>query len=167
LAKRELDMVIAISRGPADRFVVRRIMRVGFIIAAAPTHPLALNRRVTLDDLARHRFTGGLTLRLSPENRPAYYGGLNVAFDHLYTAGDIDALIPLAIEGQTTILLPAPRAQPHIEAGDLVALDLGTFRPVSYFAMTTLATSASPIVNTLIREAQAVGRELLGGGEES
>lgn len=162
LNRRELDLVIVVNRGPADRFATKRIMRVDWVVAASPAHPLASKSDLTLSDLARHRFVGGLTLRLSPENRPAYYSTLNVTFDHLYTVGDLDGMLPLALEGLATILMPGPMAAPYIDRGELVTLDLNIFQPVSFYALMAPAAEASPIVATLIREAQAIGREIVG-----
>jgi DNA-binding transcriptional LysR family regulator len=153
LRTREIDIAIC-AVGGDDRMkdlIVSEIFTARPVAVASPTHPLVRERPVSVERFlqfpsAGPRIKGVLrnTLQRPDEREPFTQ----------YDSNDYDALIPLALEGLATLIAPDFVTRPYVESGALVPLDL-ELASVAYGAITNELNSASPIVQEIIRRAQA------------
>jgi DNA-binding transcriptional LysR family regulator len=117
LAKREADLAIFASL-PAG-FLGETLMRVRFVMAAHPEHPLhKLGRKLTARDFRPHRH---LVLR---ETSPARTGELSMRAMQRWTVGQFSTLIEAARDGYGFAWLPEDKIRPELRAGTLKPLPL-------------------------------------------
>jgi DNA-binding transcriptional LysR family regulator len=160
LRARELDLAICgqidmdLSRG----LVAAPLFTMVPIAVASPHHPLAQERGISRRRFAQFPSAGTRASGVSN----AMMLGLAEEFGdfHRYDSNDFNALLPLAIAGCATLIVPPEIAKPHIDAGALVPLDVDIGFEVPFVAVTTQVNSDAPIVRQIIGLARALG----GGG---
>jgi len=159
LDARELDVVFC-GEAPTDptgnSYAVETILEVPAVFVASPDHPLANERGITLERLAQFRCGGSQ----SPQSSNARVTG--VESDNLgwYTASHYEILMPLVLSGDLLLLAPTFVAQPYLEAGEVVILDLRWRRIVQVHFAATRAASYSPIVREIREHARAICGQL-------
>lgn len=151
---RELDLVLCGATGPTS-FAYVEALRAEVILVAAPSHPLASQVRVTVDQLARYPCAGANTPGFTASSilaRPAAGDTLDA-----YTASDFKALLPIVLAGHATLIAPSFFVQEALRAGDLVRLDLDWSGFISFGCYTTQAASYAPILTRISDYAVELG----------
>ena len=154
---RELDLVLCGDSAPSSLSYVEAL-RAEVIFVASPTHPLASERRISIDRLAEFPCAG--------PNIPGYtaseFLGRASAADTLdaYTTNDFEAVMPLVYAGHATLMAPSFFVQRAIRAGELVRLDVDWTGSTSFGCYTTHAASFSPILAKITRYAVELGEAI-------
>lgn len=158
VAARELDVAISAMAAKAalESLIVTEIFTTDAAAVAAPGHPLAGRRSISRDLFATFP-ASGLTLE---ELGNAEVLGVAPGRIDQYMANDYDALLPLVLEGLSTVIAPWFLVRRHVEAGALVRLDFTWRFRISYAAIATRAAAYSPIITKLIRDAAEIGRAM-------
>jgi DNA-binding transcriptional LysR family regulator len=117
LTRGEADLAI-FNSVPAG-FFGETLMRIRFVLAAHPEHPLhKLGRKLTPRDFRAHRH---LVLR---ETSPLRASELSMRTTQRWTVGQFSTLIEAARDGFGFAWLPEEKIRPELEAGTLKALPL-------------------------------------------
>ena len=157
LGARELDVVFC-SDTPDDpsAFAIEPIFHAPGIFVASPSHPLASERRISAARLAQFKCAGSR----SPGSSNARF--LDYESDNLgmYTASHYEVLLPLVLAGSAVLLAPGFVAQPYLEAGELVILDVQSRIEAKFHCIATRAASFSPIVAEIRDHAREIGTQL-------
>jgi DNA-binding transcriptional LysR family regulator len=157
LEARELDVVFT-GQAPSDGslYAVEVMLEIPAVFVASPSHPLATERDISIERLSEFRCGG------SQSPRSSNTGVMGFESDNLgwYTASHYEILMPLVLSGHTALLAPTFVAQPYLEAGEVVILDLQWSHEVKVHFVTTRAASFSPIVREIREHARAIGRQL-------
>lgn len=160
LMNRELDLIVCAPDAELAHsgLVVTEVLTTRVVAVAHPDHPLASERGISRERFAE--FPSGGTSAQKYTNVTI----LGEAAGNLekYVANDYDALWPVVLMGRATLLVPAFVAQPYIASGQVVEVDLQWAFEVSFAAITTRATHASPLISKLIACARDVGATLSG-----
>ena len=159
LDARELDVVFcsSVSSGPAaSAHVVHTILEAPAIFVASPSHPLASERRISIQRLAQFK-CGGSPSPGSSNARLLGYESENLG---KYTASHYDLLLPLALSGDAVLVAPSFVVQPYLEAGEMVILDVQWRYDVKFHFVATRAASFSPIVAEIREHTQAICDQL-------
>jgi DNA-binding transcriptional LysR family regulator len=160
LKARELDLAICgqIDMDLGRGLVAEPLFSMVPIAVASPRHPLAQEQAISPERFAQFPSAG---TRASGVSNAMMLGLAEDRGDfHRYDANDFNALLPLAIAGCATLIVPPMIAQPHLESGALVKLDINVPFEVPFVAVTTQVNSDAPIVRRIIGLARALG----GGG---
>jgi DNA-binding transcriptional LysR family regulator len=163
LAKREADLAI-FAMLPAG-FLGETLMRVRFVMAAHPDHPLhKLGRKLTPRDFRPYRH---LVVR---ETSPARTGELSMRATQRWTVGQFSTLIQAANAGYGFAWLPEDKIRPELQAGTLkpLPLEAGSERYADLYLVFADREHAGPGTMRLaeiIRE--AVGSECLNAAHPS
>lgn len=158
LESRDLDVVFTgQTPGPSGTaYVIEEIVDAPSVVVASPSHPLAKERGISIERLADFKSGGALSPGSSNANRMQFESeNLGV-----YTASHYDLLLPLVVSGDITLFLPAFVAQPYLQAGQMVVLDLDWRYAQKYHLVTTRGASYSPIVKEISERARMIGRQL-------
>lgn len=151
---RELDLVLC-GASPPGALAYVEALRAEVIFVAAPTHPFASERGISIDRLAELPCAGpntpGSTVSVFL-GRPSDTKTLDA-----YTANDYDALMPLVLAGHAALMAPALFVQQALRAGALVRLDVSWTATTSWGCYTTQAVSYSPILHKITRSAVELG----------
>lgn len=155
---RELDLVVCRPPATPTALTYVEALRAELIFVGAPTHPLASERGISTDRLAEFPCAGpnsaGLTVSAFL-GQPAASETLDA-----YTANDYEALMPLVLAGRTTLLAPSFFVQQELAAGRLARLDVDWAGETSFGCYTTQASSFSPILAEITRDAVELGRAI-------
>jgi DNA-binding transcriptional LysR family regulator len=154
---RELDLVMCAASTPGVLAYVEAL-RAEVIFAGSPTHPLASERRISVDRLAEYPCAGPNT----PGYKASEFLGRPSATETLdaYTANDFEALMPLVYAGHATLIAPSFFVQRALRAGELVRLDVDWTGTTSFGCYTTRATGFSPILAEVTRYAVGLGEAI-------
>ncbi len=157
LNARELDVVFT-GQAPADPsvYAVQSILKTPAVFVASPAHPLANERDISIARLAEFRCGGSQ----SPGSSNVRIMGQESENLGMYTASHYDLLLPLVVRGDAVLLAPAFVVQPHLEAGEMVILDVQLRYDQGFNFVTTRAASLSPIIREIRADAQEIGRRL-------
>lgn len=151
---RELDLVLCGASEPGPLTYVEAL-RAEVIFVGSPTHPLASERRISLDRLAELPCAGPNTPGYTASTllgRPSDRETLDA-----YTANDFEALMPLVRAGHATLMTPSFLVQPALSAGELVRFDVDWTGATAFGCYTTHAASFSPILAKITRYAVELG----------
>src|SRR6185436_18855167 len=132
------------------------ILEVPAVFVASPDHPLANERGIALERQAQFRCGGSQ----SPQSSNARVTGFESDNLGWYTASHYEILMPLVLSGDLLLLAPTFVAQPYLEAGEVVILDLRWRRIVQVHFAATRAASYSPIVREIREHARAICSQL-------
>jgi DNA-binding transcriptional LysR family regulator len=154
---RELDVALCAGATPSSLVGVEAL-RAEVIFVASPTHPLASERRVSIDRLAEFPCAGpnvpGFTVS-------ALLGRASAANTlEAYTANDFDALMPLVHAGHAALVAPSFYVQKALRSGELVRLDVAWTGATTFSCHTTHAASFSPILTKITRYAVDLGEAM-------
>ena len=157
LESRDLDIVFT-GQAPTDHsaYVVEVILDTPAVFVASPSHPLASERSISVERLAQFRSGGSQ----SPASSNARLMGIESENLTWYTASHYEILLPLVLNGDAVLLTPAFVAQPYLQAGTMVILDVQWTYTQKFHFVTTRAASFSPIVREIQDHARAVGAQL-------
>jgi DNA-binding transcriptional LysR family regulator len=154
---RELDLVLSTASGAGSLAYVEAL-RTEVILVASPTHPLASERRISIDRLAEFPCAGpnlpGYTAS-GLLGRPSASATLDA-----YLANDFEALMPLARAGHAALIVPSFFVQRALHAGELVRLDVAWRGDTAFGCYTTRAASFSPILAKITRYAVELGEAI-------
>jgi DNA-binding transcriptional LysR family regulator len=158
LGRRELDIVFCALNPQVEdpRFTVTDVLNCRGVAVASPDHPLAGLDHVSAEAFAQHKSAGST----APFDNPSILGqspGDNLTF---FTANHHSVFIPAAIAGKVTLVALSHIVQPYLKAGSLVRLNLNLDFNLSLVAVTTRASSYSPVISRLIRRARDIGQRL-------
>jgi DNA-binding transcriptional LysR family regulator len=158
LSTRELDLVFCALSSDVDdrRFVVSETLRFRGIAVASPSHPLAGNSRISVEEFSKYKSAGST----GSLNNASLLGVEKDDLLSFYTASNYDALLPIVVSCGATLLAPDFVVRPYLQSERLVQLDIDREFVVSMGAVTTRAASHSPILNSIIGHARAVGDRL-------
>lgn len=158
LEARELDVAFtAQTPDPSDTaYVIEVIVEAPSVFVVSPSHPLAKERNIPIARLAEFKCGGAL----SPGSSNARRLGFDSENLGIYTASHYDLLIPLVLSGELALLAPAFVVHPHLQAGEMVVLDLQWRYDQKYHLVTTRGASYSPIVREIREFACVIGRQL-------
>lgn len=158
LQSRDLDVVLVAQ--PPDTgetaFVVEVIADAPSVFVASPSHPLAQERKISIERLAQFKCGGALASSSSNARRVGFESE-NLG---IYTASHYDLLLPLVVRGDLALFAPSFLVEPYVRAGQLVALDLDWQYDQKYHLVTTRGASYSPIVREIREQARVIGRQL-------
>ena len=158
LESRDLDLVFT-GQAPdpaGGAYVVELILETPGVWVASPSHPLAAERGISISRLADFK-SGGSQSPGSSNARLMGYESENLGW---YTASHYEILLPLVLSGDAILLTPAFVAQPYLEAGEMVVLDVQWRHDSKFHFVTTRAASFSPIVMEIREQARAIGAQL-------
>lgn len=157
LDARELDVVFT-GQAPADGsvYAVESILETPAVFVASPSHPLAMERDISVARLAQFRCGGSQ----SPGSSNASFVGIESENLGWYTASHYEILLPLVLGGEAALLAPAFVVQPYLQAGEMVILDVQWRYTSKFHFVTTRAASFSPIVREIREQARAIGARL-------
>ena len=161
LQARELDLIFCVRDQAVDDAGVRvtPVLSTFAVLLAAPTHPLARERRLTTARFLQFPHAGprnayfALHALLEPGEQEAIAAG--------YETTDFELFLPLALSGATTIGLPAFAAAPYVASGALKVLDLPIGGPVEYAGITTAAAGTSPIIREALQDGVRIGAAMM------
>jgi DNA-binding transcriptional LysR family regulator len=151
---RELDLVLCTASAPSSLAYVEAL-RANVIFVASPTHPLASERRISVERLAEFPCAG--------PNIPGFtaseFLGRASASDTLdaYTTNDFEAVMPLVRAGHAALIAPSFCVQRDLRSGELVRLDVDWTGRAVFGCYTTHAASFSPILAKITRQAVEIG----------
>ena len=158
LEARELDVVFmgnAPTSSPGD-YVVELILEAPSVFVANASHPLAMERDISVARLAEFR-CGGSPSPGSSNTRLLGFESENLG---KYTASHYDLLLPLVLSGDALLLAPIFLVQGYVEAGEMVVLDVRRRIDAKFYFVATRAASFSPIVREVREHARAIGAQL-------
>jgi DNA-binding transcriptional LysR family regulator len=155
LEARDLDVVITGQNPPAP-YIRETIFETPTILVASPSHPLANERNISVARLAEFK-CGGSQSQGSSNTRLLGLESENLS---MYTASHYELLLPLVLSGDTVLLAPTFVAQPYLEAGEMVVLDVQWRFDAKFHFVTTRAASFSPIVKEIHEHAREIGQQL-------
>jgi DNA-binding transcriptional LysR family regulator len=158
LEERELDVVFTHSRPdlPENAYVVEVVVEAPAVCVASPSHPLAKERDISIARLAQFKCGGALT----PASSSARLLGFESENFGIYTASHYDLLVPLVLSGDITLLLPSFFAQPYLQSGEMVVLDVDWRHEAKFHLVTPRGASYSPIVREIRERSHEIGRLL-------
>ncbi|HEY9217215.1 MAG TPA: LysR family transcriptional regulator [Phenylobacterium sp.] len=157
---RVLDLVLCAAVQPTSLTYVE-ILREEIAIVASPDHPLAAERRISVDRLAEFPCAGPDV----PGQTASALLGRPMAADLLdaYTTNDLDGVLPIVRAGHATLIAPLFYVQGGLSSGELVRLDVVWEGAISFGCHTTPAASYSPILAKVTRYAVELSGALQGG----
>jgi DNA-binding transcriptional LysR family regulator len=156
LKSRELDLIICAMGDDvvAPDLVATEVFITRAVVVARPDHPLANERQVSMERLADFPAAGS-------SNNAALLGWPPDRGQPLqYQSSAAEPLIELALSGRATLICPLFVAQPYLADGRLKRIDAVLDFKVSYAAMSTRASSTSPIINRVVRLATSIGEAM-------
>ena len=155
---RELDLALCVGDAPGSPLAYVEAIRAELIFVAAPAHPLASERSISIARLAEFPCAGpsvpgyAISALLA---QPSAVGGLAA-----YTANDFDALMPLVLAGHAMLITPSFYVQEALRSGDLVRLDVAWSAVEGFGCYTTQAARLSPILAKITGYAVELGRAM-------
>jgi DNA-binding transcriptional LysR family regulator len=155
---RELDLVVCAADPSNDSLAYVEAMRAELMFVAAPSHPLASERSISIERLAQFPCAG--------PSAPGYTasallgGGAAPNNRYAYAANDFEVLMPLVRRGHAALIAPSFLVQNAIRAGELVRLDVVWSAAEAYGCYTTHAASFSPILAKITHYAVDLGGEI-------
>lgn len=155
---RELDLALCVGDAPGSPLAYVEAIRAELIFVAAPAHPLASERSISIARLAEFPCAGpsvpgyAISALLA---QPSAGGGLAA-----YTANDFDALMPLVLAGHAMLITPSFYVQEALRSGDLVRLDVAWSAVEGFGCYTTQAARLSPILAKITGYAVELGRAM-------
>jgi DNA-binding transcriptional LysR family regulator len=155
---RELDIVF-VGNAPTSStgaYVVELILEAPSVFVVSPSHPLAMERDISVARLAEFRCGGSP----SPGSSNARLLGFESENLGKYTASHYDFLLPLALSGDAVVLAPIFVVQGYVETGEMVILDVRRRIHAKFYFVSTRAASFSPIVREVREHARAIGAQL-------
>lgn len=157
---RHLDLALCAGVAGAGSLSYVDAMRAEVIFVAGPSHPLASEKRISVDRLAEFPCAGPIT----PGHTASVFLKRAEAAETLeaFTSNDYGALLPLVRRGAAALITPAFYVQDAIRAGELVRLDVLWNAEQRFGCYTTRAASASPILEKITRYAVELGAEIQG-----
>jgi DNA-binding transcriptional LysR family regulator len=158
LDARELDIVI-MGNPPTsfiDAYAVELILEAPSVFVADPSHPLAMERDISVARLAEFS-CGGSPSPGSSNTRLLEFEGENLS---KYTASHYDFLLPLVRSGDAVLLAPIFVVQSYVETGEMVVLDVRRRIDAKFYFVSTRAASLSPVVREVREHARAIGAQL-------
>ncbi|MGH6909718.1 MAG: LysR family transcriptional regulator [Phenylobacterium sp.] len=155
---RELDLVLCTPDAPKGSLAYVEALHAELMFVASPSHPLALERAISVDRLSEFPCAGPSL----PGYTASEFLGRASAADRLdaYTANDFDALMPLVRAGHAVLITPSFFVQKALRSGELVRLDVTWAAGVEYGCYTTHAASFSPILAKITRYAVELGEAI-------
>jgi DNA-binding transcriptional LysR family regulator len=156
LETREADLVFAgrISAASNAQLDLVDVFTAASVVVAAPHHPLARMRKVSLDDLRGHRTCGLL---------PAHAKALGMGepeWAPFYESNCFDALLPIVTAGHAALIAPMFVVRPYIEAGALAALPCDWSVKLTYSAITNRGVAETVAIKDLIKVARKCAGDL-------
>jgi DNA-binding transcriptional LysR family regulator len=146
--------------GPGWPLEVKPLFQEPMVVAVAPGHPLAAERRPDVHTLARHT----LLLREPPVlGHKRILGMLQDAgvAPRILEFGSTEAVKSEAVAGNGAAVLPRSTVADAIESGALVACSVGGFRPIRTVYLTWLArTPLSPVAESFVRLVRGSGTSI-------
>jgi DNA-binding transcriptional LysR family regulator len=159
LEARELDVVFG-GQAPAgsnqSAYAVEVLLEIPTVFVASPSHPLANERRISIERLAEFR-CGGSQTRGSGIPSVLGFESENLGW---YTASHYELLLPLVLSGQAVLLAPSFVVQSYLEAREMVVLDLQSQHSAKVHFAATRAASFSPIVKEIREHARGICQAL-------
>jgi DNA-binding transcriptional LysR family regulator len=154
---RTLDMALCVT-APSATLAHVEALQAEVIFVAAPTHPLAGEKRISVERFAQFPCAGSNT----PGYVPSIMLGLPSATATLdaYVSNDFEGLTPLVHAGHATLVTPSFFVQQALRAGELVRLDVDWTGAISFGCYTTQAVAFSPILARITRYAVELGAEI-------
>jgi DNA-binding transcriptional LysR family regulator len=161
LSARELDIVFCAADQVVDerRYVVSEILRFRGLAVASPGHPLAGKTGISVQEFAEHKSAGST----GSTNNAVILGAESEGLLLFYTTSDYESVLPIVERGGATLLAPDFVVRPYLRSGRLVRLDIEREIVIGMGAITTRAAGHSPILNSIIGHARAVGESLQAG----
>jgi DNA-binding transcriptional LysR family regulator len=165
LNERRLDIVFCVldPHLVASGHEITQLISTFAVALAAPSHPLAAERKISRARFAQFRTAGARNAAFTVDavlgTTPAQRSGSS------YSSNDWELLLPLVQSGRSTLLLPAVEAAPLVQSGMLCELDMDIGLTVNFVAMATRAAAASPLVRKIVGYASAIGSQLEGAQE--
>ncbi len=159
LEARELDVVFVgqTPSGPnASTYVIELMLETPGLWVVSPDHPLARERGVSVARLAEFKCGGSQ----SPGSSNVRFMGLESENLGKYTASHYEILLPLVLRGDCALLAPTFVAQPYLEAGEMVVVNVDWPLNMVFNFVTTRAASFSPIVREIAEHSRAIGARL-------
>jgi DNA-binding transcriptional LysR family regulator len=156
LEMRQVDLVFA-GRMPGagnPQLDLVDVFTATSVVVAAPHHPLAGMRKVSLDDLREHRICG-----LLPAHAKALGMG-EAEWAPFYESNCFDALLPIVAAGHAVLIAPMFVVGPHIEAGALAALPCDWAIKLAYSAITNRGVAETVAIKDLIGAARRCASDL-------
>ena len=157
LESRSLDMAMCVT-APSKTLACVEALQAEVIFVGAPTHPLASERRISIDRFAQFPCAGPNTPGYVPSvflDRPSATATLDA-----YTSNDFEALMPLVRAGHATLVTPSFFVQRALRAGELVRLDVEWTGAIAFGCYTTRAVSFSPILARITDYAVELGEAI-------
>jgi DNA-binding transcriptional LysR family regulator len=157
LHSREIDLVLCSASGQSPLTYVEAL-QAEVIFVSSPTHPLAREGRISIDQFAAFPCAGPNTPRYTASvflDRPNAADTLDA-----YISNDYEAVMPLVHAGHATLMAPSFLVQKALAAGDLVRLDVDWTGSISFGCYTTQAVSFSPVLARITQHAAQVGAEI-------
>ncbi len=161
VTSREIDLALCDVAGDVGEagLAATEVLRTRGVVVACPGHPILSRGPLTVEALADYPLAGGVGSAANDRLLGPGRGHVDQ-----YVSNDYDALAPLAVTGACVLLAPEITVRPLIEAGVLVRAPLELEYPLSFAAISTRAAAFSPMVVRMVREAQAVGDDLVAAG---
>jgi DNA-binding transcriptional LysR family regulator len=153
----ELDLAIcgSLGLGLGKGLVATPLFSMTPIAVASPDHPLAQARRIPAERFAQFPSAGTRAGGVSNGKMLGLDEGLGDF--HRYDANDFNALMPLAVAALATLIVPPNLAQPYLDSGALVRLDIEITFEVPFIAVTTQVNSHAPIIRRIVDLARSLG----------
>jgi DNA-binding transcriptional LysR family regulator len=159
LATRELDLVMCAMRPSVTKsaLVATNLLSSPTVAIAAPTHPLARERAITVARLAAFRCA------ITTSRAFALEAGSEEGNLSHYRTTDYAAVLPLVHAGMAVGVMSMLSAQPELAAGRVVQLDIDFDRMAEFVAVTTRAAGHAPIVAKIVGYAREIAEGLESG----
>jgi len=160
---REIDLVVC-SASPDSSLTYVEAMQSAVIFASVPTHPLAAERRISIDRLAMFPCAGPIMSRYTASTllgRPEAVDTLDA-----YLTDDYGAVMPLVQAGLATLMVPSFFVQGALAAGDLVRLNVDWAGSISFGCHMTQAASFSPVLAEIARHCTELGAAIQVSGQD-
>jgi DNA-binding transcriptional LysR family regulator len=157
---REIDLAVcAADAAPASSGLTYvKAMSAELVFVAAPGHPLASERSISIDRLSEFPCAGpNVPGNTAAEllRRPGCAENLNA-----YMANNYDALMPIVQFGRVALIAPDFAVEAAIRSGEVVRLDVDWQASSDYGCYTTQAASFSPVLAEITRCAVEAARTI-------
>jgi len=155
---RELDLVLCATDASNSVLTYVETMRAELMFVAAPSHPLAAERSISIERLAEFRCAGSSI----PGYTASAFLGCEAASGNLdaYMANDFDALMPLVRAGHAILIVPSFLVGEALRSGELVRLEVAWAATHAFGCYTTHAASFSPILANITGYAVELGEAI-------